>query len=190
MSFKIPELTDNLNVHQNLPDNPALSGSELKKTWDGPVNIIKNYINNILIKNINEEIGDLRKNIYEEEYPISSIKIFEDLEDHSDFLGFKWERVCDGQSLVGYKEGDEDYGEIGKTGGAKSVSLKVENLPPHDHTYSKASATTSNTFDRTFNNTGVIQITNSQTKTGTVGSGKDFKIINTYRVVSIWKRVG
>lgn len=42
------KLTEDLNIIQNLPDQPALSARELKAKFDEAVGIIKNYINNIV----------------------------------------------------------------------------------------------------------------------------------------------
>ena len=42
------KLTEDLNIIQNLPDQPTLSPQELKAKFDEAVGIIKNYINNIV----------------------------------------------------------------------------------------------------------------------------------------------
>lgn len=46
--------------------------------------------------------------------------------------GTKWERV-EGFVPVGYKESDADFGTLGKTGGAKTVTLTEEQMPEHGH---------------------------------------------------------
>lgn len=46
--------------------------------------------------------------------------------------GTKWERV-EGLVPVGYKESDADFGTLGKTGGAKTVTLTEEQIPEHGH---------------------------------------------------------
>ena len=46
--------------------------------------------------------------------------------------GTKWERV-EGLVPVGYKESDADFGTLGKTGGAKTVTLTEEQMPEHGH---------------------------------------------------------
>lgn len=46
--------------------------------------------------------------------------------------GTKWERV-EGLVPVGYKESDADFGTLGKTGGAKTVTLTEEQMPDHNH---------------------------------------------------------
>lgn len=40
-----------------------------------------------------------------------------------------------GKFIVGYNHDDTDYDNCGKTGGAKEVALKVEQLPKHRHIY-------------------------------------------------------
>ena len=46
--------------------------------------------------------------------------------------GTSWERV-EGFVPVGYKESDADFGTLGKTGGAKTVTLTEEQIPEHGH---------------------------------------------------------
>ena len=46
--------------------------------------------------------------------------------------GTKWKRV-EGLVPVGYKESDADFGTLGKTGGAKTVTLTEEQIPEHGH---------------------------------------------------------
>ena len=46
--------------------------------------------------------------------------------------GTKWERV-EGFVPVGYKASDAEFGTLGKTGGAKTVTLTEEQMPDHNH---------------------------------------------------------
>lgn len=46
--------------------------------------------------------------------------------------GTSWERV-EGFVPVGYKASDADFGTLGKTGGAKTVTLTEEQIPEHGH---------------------------------------------------------
>ena len=47
MGFK--RLDANLNIHQSLPDKPTLTAEELKEKFDEAGNVIKDYINNIFL---------------------------------------------------------------------------------------------------------------------------------------------
>lgn len=46
--MSLSKLNENLNVHQSQPDQPSLTGDELKMLWDSAPNAIKNYINDVL----------------------------------------------------------------------------------------------------------------------------------------------
>ena len=193
MGIQIDKLTENLNIHQSLPDQPSLSAQDLKKEWDKPANIIKDYINNILVEGINKslsnELDNIKEKILEEAFPIGTTVVFNDSADHSNHMGFKWERQYEGRTPIGYKEGDADFGEVGKTGGSKTVTLTTANLPPHKHTYQKATATTRNDFDRTFSSTGVTSVSSASATTESTGSGTAVNIMNPYEVVAYWKRI-
>lgn len=54
--MNVPKLTENLNIHQSLEDQPTLSSSELKVKFDEAGNKIKDYINNILIETLLLEV--------------------------------------------------------------------------------------------------------------------------------------
>lgn len=54
MSINLTKLTTDLNAHQNLADQPALTANELKVAWDKPANDIKAYINNILTDEVED----------------------------------------------------------------------------------------------------------------------------------------
>jgi microcystin-dependent protein len=56
-------------------------------------------------------------------------------------LGYQWGGVgssfnlpyMPGNTAVGYKEGDPDFGNLGKTGGEKAHTLTIEEMPAHVH---------------------------------------------------------
>lgn len=59
----IEKLTDNVEIHQTLGDNPNTDGEgmtadELKKAFDRPARLIKEYINNILLASVLDKNGD------------------------------------------------------------------------------------------------------------------------------------
>ena len=54
----LTELTANLNTHQSLPDQPALTAEELKQLWDEAPNEIKNYINQVLTKELDSILAN------------------------------------------------------------------------------------------------------------------------------------
>lgn len=54
----LTKLTANLNTHQSMPDQPALTSKELKEEWDKAPNDIKDYINQILIAELDRILED------------------------------------------------------------------------------------------------------------------------------------
>lgn len=56
----LTELTSNLNIHQSLPDKPALTADELKEEFDKAGNLIKEYLNGTLIVELNGIISSLQ----------------------------------------------------------------------------------------------------------------------------------
>ena len=66
-----------------------------------------------------------------------------------------------GRTVVGLDEDDSDFASLGKTGGEKNVTLTVNQMPSHTHTFTGSSSTTSfsgshtHTFSGTTSSNGV-----------------------------------
>lgn len=71
-------------------------------------------------------------------YPVGSIVTFYDTADHSNFLGLTWTRFAGGRMVVGYNSSDTAFDTIGKTGGEKTHTLTVNEMPNHTHTISSS----------------------------------------------------
>ena len=56
------KLTDNLNIIQNLSNQPTENAQELKSKFDTAGNIIKNFLNEVIIPEIEEIASDYLKN--------------------------------------------------------------------------------------------------------------------------------
>lgn len=66
-------------------------------------------------------------------YPVGSIVTFYDTADHSNFLGLTWTRFAGGRMVIGYDSSDTDFDTIGETGGEKTHTLTIEEMPNHSH---------------------------------------------------------
>lgn len=75
----------------------------------------------------------LNPKLLAEAFPLNKVEVFFDALDHSNFLGFTWERIAEGKFPVGYNSSDSDYNQIGKTGGEKEHTLTVDEMPKHRH---------------------------------------------------------
>ena len=81
------------------------------------------------MNHIENGIADL----YNAIFPVGQIVIKGDNEDYSNWLGFTWERTSVGKVLVGYIPSDTDFDTIGKTGGEKTHTLTIDEMPKHKH---------------------------------------------------------
>lgn len=70
-------------------------------------------------------------------FPVHSTMIFTDSTDpNSIWVGTTWVKFAEGQTLIGMSSSDTEFNTLGKTGGAKSISLS------HTHTTSGHALTT------------------------------------------------
>lgn len=82
-------------------------------------------------------VGDTEfLNKWDELYPVGSVIVFADSDDHSNHLGLHWKKFSAGRVLVGDDPSDPDFSKIGAIGGEKSHTLTIEEMPAHTHRYS------------------------------------------------------
>lgn len=116
------------------------------------------------------------------QYPVGKTEIFYDDLDHTNYLGFTWEKYAAGRCLVGKDANDSDFDTIGETGGSKE-------LQKHTHAISTQSG---NYPASDFTNMGLMRSSadnyHLNISTGESGSGNSGNL-QPYIVVNIWKRV-
>lgn len=98
-------------------------------------------INSLKIKQsidkINTELSEMTLKIY----PVGSIYISINSTNPSSLFGGEWSLFAEGQTLIGIKSGDTDFGTVEKTGGSKTVTLTTSQIPAHTHTFTGTSHT-------------------------------------------------
>ena len=94
--------------------------------------IIEDYPNTTSLLN-KATFTNLTNAILDKICPVGKTEIFYDNEDHSDYLGFAWERTSVGRTLVGIDTTQTEFNAIGKTGGAKTHTLTNAQMPKHSH---------------------------------------------------------
>lgn len=125
-------------------------------------------------------------------FPINSLFFTDDANDNpaTRWPGTTWTRKSKGRALFGVDENDTDFSTAGKTGGTKTKTLSVSNLPSHRH----------NSVDNSY--FSMIGGTNYQVTQGAnlgisdagnmytsyTGGGTDFTILNPYETTFIYKR--
>lgn len=109
--------------------------------------------------------------------PIGKVEVFFDNNDHSNYLGFTWERTSIGRVPVGIDSSDTDFDTIGETGGEK-INSEL-------HCGSVTWGLTNNTpgyMDRTIVRANPISQTHEEISA-------EISNLQPYQVMAFWKRV-
>ena len=121
------------------------------------------------------------------QYPVGKTEIFYDDLDHTNYLGFTWEKYAAGRCLVGKDTTDADFDTLGETGGSKY-------LQQHSHAknmyWGRAGASYGyqDMFPYSDSKTGNVVTINSGEVYNNVQTGNSGNL-QPYIVVNIWKRV-
>lgn len=202
----LTKMTVNVNNIQALSDRPnttdGLTSAELKERFDKAGADLKTYLNTVLTEELDDNFSDIPTQITTAfnqmiqtaratEYPIGRIIMFYDNLDHSDYLGFNWERCITGKVPVGLDLTDTDFNPIGKTGGEKQHKLSIQEMPSHFHTlfYHQATGSTDPGKGIPFVGNGNVAVGWDGRGCQTVGGNWAHNNLQPYEVVSYWKRI-
>lgn len=200
--MELPKLTENLNIISSLPDRPAMTTNELKKQFDKAGNIIKEFLNNSFLpeleRTLNLEIEVMKTSLHrivseedEIKYHIGKLIFSSEDINPSTYLGFgTWDYVGKGRTLVGYDPSNASL-KAGTTGGSDKIKITKENLPSFDigTAVTDVSGNTSNSADLTYDGTVVTSINARKATLKYTGQNKDITFMPKYEVVYIFKRV-
>jgi microcystin-dependent protein len=117
-------------------------------------------------------------------YPVGSIYINASVSTNpATLIGFgTWEAFGAGRVLVGLDSGQTEFDTLGETGGAKTHTLTVNEMPAHTHSVPN-SGSQNNSFD------SGTTVGNDVTGTsGSTGGGQAHNNLQPYIVVYMWKR--
>ena len=139
------------------------------------------------MNHIEDGIADL----YNAIFPVGQIVIKGDNEDYSNWLGFTWERTAVGKVLVGIDSTDTDFNTIGKTGGKKTHTLTIDEMPKHRHTQISANSGSSGLTGTTYTGLGWSTGNNESLNTAmqNTGGSQPHNNLQPYQVVAYWKRI-
>ncbi|HFI0687005.1 TPA: DUF859 family phage minor structural protein [Streptococcus suis] len=121
-------------------------------------------------------------------YPIGSIFQSIDETDPSTFIGGTWERFGNGRVLVGVDEEDSDFNTPNKTGGEKSHTLTIAEIPSHTHGQNVTANNTGSAIRRDFDSDGSAGIYPQGVQTEATGGGQAHNNLQPYITVYMWRR--
>lgn len=127
----------------------------------------------------------LNPKLLQEAFPINKVEVFFDDLDHSSFLGYTWEMISQGKFPIGLDTSDTDFNSIGKTGGEKTHTLTINEMPSHKHNMH---------YGTTAGGDGTGYIYSNSVGTGPAamdaeGGDKAHNNVPPYIVMAFWKRV-
>ena len=161
---------------------------------------------------INGKLYLNKEDIFDILYPIGRGFIDFTNIDYSNYLGLTWERELVGMFPVGYDPTDEDFNEIGKTGGSKSLQTHTHAISGDGSHYhiglgrNASGSGYSNLYESYASGASVREVrtpysgsngghTHTISPTGGSKAGEDFSSspnngnVPPYQVVAYWKRV-
>ena len=129
-------------------------------------------------------LNNMQRGLLELVFPIGSTYITQSNTNPNSILRFgTWERVR-GRVLVGLDEDDKDFNTIGKTGGEKTHTLTVNEIPPHNHVIRNGTNGLDGGSDWAVSNSG-----SSNWNTANTGGGQAHNNLQPYKVVGyMWIR--
>lgn len=68
-------------------------------------------------------------------YPVGSIYLSVNDTNPTKWFGGTWEQIAKGRTLVGVDTNDTNFNTVKKTGGAKTHTLTVDEIPSHNHDF-------------------------------------------------------
>ena len=98
-------------------------------------------------------------------------------------FGGTWQLYGKGRTIVGYDPNDTDFDTIGKTGGEKTHTLTIDEMPKHRHTYDRF------TDPSYFDNNGSGRLGgyyNATNNTGYEGGNQAHNNLQPYITTYIW----
>jgi hypothetical protein len=207
----IADIVDNLTTNDNKKPLSAAQGAVIKKELNALAvedKAIKNQVSVLVdedsgksARNISTEViksNAIKTYLLDMFYPIGSVAMNRDSNwNPAVAWGGTWYRI-EGKFLIGAcadaKEGDSYY--VGSVGGSETVTLAVENLPPHTHfigdenyTLIGAEGSAESAISRGIQYTTKGRGSTLRTNQSSKCDSKPFSILPPYTAVFMWYRV-
>ena len=140
--------------------------------------------NNLNLKLTGGDKG-LRTHMLETIYPVGSIYINAGVATNpGTLLGFgTWTAFGTGRTIVGVDSSDTDFDAVRETGGSKTHTLTIAELPAHSHTVAASTSDSDNAGISQGNTTNTTDVS-----TSSVGGGGAHNNLQPYITAYMWRR--
>ena len=174
--------------------------AELEKKVNSNTTNIEN--NTLSINNSKQELESKINSNFDKVYPVGSIYISTSSANPSTIYGGTWERYGRGKTLVGLNESETEFSTINKTGGEKTHTLTINEMPSHNHQIGSGAGSNGLIIGSAPESNILVGVNNYYIKYDGVGNGPS-TYLNTYNVggssahnnlqpyitVYMWKRI-
>ena len=121
-------------------------------------------------------------------YPVGSIYQSTAPTNPATFMGGAWERFGNGRVLVGVDETDADFNAANKTGGEKSHTLTIDEMPSHRHRQFVSANNGNDAARRDWSSDGNSRAYDQGMNTGAVGGDRPHNNLQPYITIYRWRR--
>lgn len=121
-------------------------------------------------------------------YPIGSIYQSTEATNPATFMGGVWERFGNGRVLVGVDEADADFNTANKTGGEKTHTLTIDEMPSHSHRQYVSANNGNDSIRRDWSSDGASSAYDQGMETGRAGGNRPHNNLQPYVTLYRWRR--
>nr|DAL38994.1 MAG TPA_asm: Baseplate structural protein [Caudoviricetes sp.] len=121
-------------------------------------------------------------------YPVGSIYQSTAPTNPTTFMGGVWERFGNGRVLVGVDEADADFNTANKTGGEKTHTLTIDEMPSHSHRQYVSANNGNDSIRRDWSSDGASRAYDQGMETGRAGGNRPHNNLQPYVTLYRWRR--
>ena len=152
---------------------------ELIRRYDLDNTKIYDYLDTLVLQ-INSQYKQTLENIY----PIGSIYMSVNNTNPSNWLGGMWEEWGRGRVPVGVDAAQTEFSTVEQTGGEKTHTLTIDEMPKHSHSVYAQTMTGDGANGYGIGNTGNISFNSTM-----AGGSKPHNNLQPYITCYMWKRI-
>lgn len=131
----LTKFTGETGIISGLANKPVENATELKGKFDAIGIALKDYINNTLTRELDTKMSELSTKI-NSVYPVGAIYMSVNSTNPSTLFGGTWVEWGQGKVPVGFNINETEFNESEKTGGEKTHTLSINEIPSHGHSVS------------------------------------------------------